>query len=240
MRGVDQSIWASWFFLMALSACAAQSRFGSPANPKKPSSPEVNAQSGTNTNSDPSDSANRQGPVNKNSQSSVQSSISSSRNSTCTPEGITKIRLLSPSVVSGDPQNHLEYEISAVDCAGNPLNNLKGSIDFDIGAVTSIADSGLAYTAFDGTKTQNGKLEAVSGQDLFGNSGPEFQFFRTSEVIELNSSTKSVQFLIKLAGATIESYTSRDGSGSTVATYLRFGSAAPVEQSVKLISEKNP
>lgn len=233
-----------WWHL-SLVGCTGQSQFTGPATPKDPEQSRTDSKTGVQTGasgatpegSDP-ENGTRGGGNNVKRKDGTQVPVSEP--GPCTDEGLTKVRLLSPSVVSGDPQNHLDYEISAVDCAGNPLSNLKGAIDFDIGAVTTISLGGLTYTTIDGGVQRAGRLDAIGGQDLFGNSGPEYQFFRTSEVIELNNKTKTIQFRIELGGSTIESYTSQGGDGATVATYLRFGSAAAVEQSVKLIAAPTP
>jgi hypothetical protein len=153
----------------------------------------------------------------------------------CGQGGVTKVRLLSPSVTSEASDNHLDYEISAVDCDGKPIGKMEGAIDFDIGASTNIGRTSLPYSSLDGASAQRGVLQPVQGQDLFGNTGEKYQFFRTSQAVTLNTDTKSVKIRIELGGTPIEAYTPEDIQNGTVATYLRFGDAAPVKQSVQLL-----
>jgi hypothetical protein len=153
----------------------------------------------------------------------------------CGQGGVTKVRLLSPSVTSEAADNHLDYEISAVDCDGKPLGRMEGAIDFDIGATTKIGKTPLPYSSLDGASAQRGVLQPVKGQDLFGNTGEKYQFFRSSQAVTLNTDTKSVKIRIELDGTPIKAYTPEDIQDGTVATYLRFGDAAPVKQSVKLL-----
>lgn len=152
----------------------------------------------------------------------------------CGEDATTKVRLLTPDVKSNDADNHLAYEISAVDCQGLPIPQLEGRIDFDIGAVTSVPKQGLAFRTLDTASPQEGIFDEVSGQDLFGNSGAKFKFFRTNVVIKLNLESQSVKIRIDLGGSAIAPYTPDDKRNGTVATYLRFGDAKPVKQSVKL------
>lgn len=153
----------------------------------------------------------------------------------CGQGGVTKVRLLSPSVTSAAFDNHLDYEISAVDCDGKPIGKMEGAIDFDIGASTRIGGTPLPYSSLDGANAQRGVLQPVQGQDLFGNTGEKYQFFRTSQAVTLNTDTKSVKIRIELGGTGIKAYTPEDIQNGTVATYLRFGDAAPVKQSVQLL-----
>ncbi len=149
----------------------------------------------------------------------------------CGANGVTKVKLLSDYLASGQPGNHLIYAISAVDCDGKNLEKRIGHIDFDIGAYSTIID-GLNYKV--GSSDESRDLKRVPGRDLFGNSGETFQFYRTDEVVELGADSKEIRIRIELGGAELEPYTEKDIANGTIATYLRFGDAEPVEQSVPL------
>ena len=149
----------------------------------------------------------------------------------CGEHGVTKVKLLSDYLENGVPGNHLIYAVSAVDCDGKDLEKKSATVDFDIGAYSTIID-GLRYRL--GDAAGEGNLNRVDGRDLFGNVGDEFQFFRTDRTIDLTSGTKDIEIRIELGGAQMEPYTDEDIARGTIATFLRFGDADPVEQSVPL------
>ena len=196
----------------------------------------------TSKNDRAQDGNNGNGPEtrtkNKDQKESPTEDASVLPNESCGAAGVTRVRLLSPEVASGAPDNHFTYEISAVDCEGNPLPSLEGTLDFDIGAVTTTLAQGLPYRTFDTDNPQTGTLGRIQGRDLFGNTGDRYEFFRTNSAVKLNLESKSVKIRIDLGGTFIEAYTPEDKNKGTVATYLKFGLSAAVKQSVRVVQAK--
>jgi len=156
----------------------------------------------------------------------------------CDPaSGATFANLLSPLVQLGTPTSEIVYEIAITDCAGKVKNINAESISFDFDGEMGGVGLGavLEYRLIAEGVTHSGVLEARDGQDLFGNKGPDFFHFITSQKVSTSTKSSSVRLGISLVNKAVKPRGSAPGVTSTefkIKTFLKFGSATPVAKEV--------
>jgi len=156
----------------------------------------------------------------------------------CDPaSGATFANLLSPLVVLGTNTAEVVYEISITDCTGKVKNINAETISFDfdgeigglgIGAV-------LQYRLVAEGVTHSGVLEARDGQDLFGNKGPDFYHFITTQKVSTSTKASAVRLAISLANKDVKPRGLAPGASTgefKLKTFLKFGAATPVTKEV--------
>jgi len=162
--------------------------------------------------------------------------------STCTAAGSTQVKLLTPSITNGEPQNFLAYEVFVTDCSGNRKVVEAKAILFDLDAfLLNVAESQpLTYVVKSTEAQAAGSLIRVANADLFGRTGSAFFHYETDRPFTLATTASSVTISIQMAGRTFKPYAATTtGSDHKMQTYLRFGEAAPVT-SVVAIRDKAP
>ena len=168
------------------------------------------------------------------------SAISPATAITCTAAGSTQVKLLTPSITNGDPQNFLAYEVFVTDCSGNRQVVEAKAILFDLDAfLLNVAESQpLTYTVKSTAAQATGSLIRVAKSDLFGRTGPAFFHYETDRPFALETAASSVTISIQMAGRTFKPYAAATtGNDHKMQTYLRFGAAAPVTSVVEILGK---
>jgi hypothetical protein len=155
--------------------------------------------------------------------------------------GKTQARLLTSTVANGKQGNFIEYELSLTDCDDKVRSFNANTVLFDMLALTSLSGSkkSLPFTISANGEKITGQLREVQGEDLFGNTGPQYFHHRSDETIKFTTQVNSVRLKIQLLGlsaTSIDSQTSGPGFSSqpvTLPTYLGFGKAAVVRKDVR-------
>ena len=156
----------------------------------------------------------------------------------CGADGVTNAKLLTPAGKYGSPGNYLEYELSIVDCSGNPRPLTAEKILFDIDATLlgSGVNKPLSYQVASTDNSLKGILQNIQGTDLFGRTGANFHHYSTDQSINFATKATSMKLRIELAGLMMRTTTTKGTTApNQVATYLRIGQAIPVQQIASLI-----
>ncbi len=151
--------------------------------------------------------------------------------STCKNQPLkTSVKLLTPTIQNGQPGNKVIYELQLLDCKGKPRPISAQFIHFDLDAEVAEAVPN-SYTVQVGTQTVQGALQVVEGVDLFGKSGPEYFHHKTDQPVTLTETALTATLTVDLKG---QLFGEEEGNFSAQ-SYLRFGEAEPVAQTVTFV-----
>ncbi len=146
----------------------------------------------------------------------------------------TSVKLLTPTIKNGAPGNKVSYELQLLDCKGNPRPLSAQFIRFDVDA--EVDDTfPLSYVVTVGSQTVSGILEVVEGVDLFGKTGEEYFHHKTDQAVTLTSAALTAILTIDLKGQRHDPIGAGSGGSFSCASYLRFGDAEPVAQTVTFV-----
>lgn len=157
------------------------------------------------------------------------------------PQDKTKVKLLTQSVRMNAQNQWLEYEVSLIDCWGNPKPIPEAPLLFDIDAVSVRRIShGLNFTLNNssGESTTQGTLDFITGVDLFGQQGPHF-FHWSLATLNVKNDSMKITLRVDVSNLQWRSYEGRNeriNGGYEFSTFLRLGDASPVEQKVKWLN----
>ena len=152
----------------------------------------------------------------------------------CENNAATQVTLLTNTVQNGVAGNFVEYKMSVTDCDGKQIPFTASAVSFDLASYVG-AQANLTYVitdAGDSSHTVRGTLNNLQGNDLFGNSGPNYYHYETDQPVSFAAQANAIIVHIDLMGISMTPY----GTSSPLEmnTYLKFGNAAPVKAPVQL------
>jgi hypothetical protein len=150
----------------------------------------------------------------------------------CSATGATQATLVTTQISNNTPGSFIEYKVFRTDCQGNvvPLGPEKISFDLD---ATVRGLTPIPYALSSNGGVQTGSMNDIVGADLFGNAGPNFAHSETDQLVAIQGTSATT---VVLRVAVPIPLVPRTGSVNMLATYLRFGDAAPVTKAVQLIN----
>lgn len=154
------------------------------------------------------------------------------------PQDRTQVRLLTDAVKNNAANQLVRYELSLVDCEGNPKPIPRAPLLFDINAQATF-DLNAQKLPFviqnaSGESIASGKMNLIQGSDLFGVKGSNYFHWRIDE-FSFDNADKKLYLNVDVSNLGWQPFNQQERTGNTYtfATYLRIGDADPVEQKVK-------
>lgn len=131
------------------------------------------------------------------------------------------VRLDTPASIS------LEYQLYSKDCMGMPIE--ADEILFDLNYRFDLSDSGensVSYTIIEeesGQTVSTGSLILIRGEDLFGNSGNHFFYYKTDGDFDFPAEWNKLKLIISWQDVVFKSPTSEDADSSILPSFIKFG-----------------
>ena len=152
----------------------------------------------------------------------------------CENNAATQVTLLTNTVQNGVAGNFVEYKMTVTDCDGKQIPFTASAVSFDLASYVG-TQANLTYVitdAGDSSHSVRGTLNNLQGNDLFGNSGPNYYHYETDQPVSFAAQANAIIVHIDLMGMSMAPY----GTSSPLEmnTYLKFGNAAPVKAPVQL------
>lgn len=136
------------------------------------------------------------------------------------------------------PEQFVSYQIGLSGC---DISILKDTfIKADINAEISKFNKPLPYKikTIDGELLASGELETILGQDLFGNSGSNYAYWKTDE-IDLNLENGNIIFELDYSNIQIRSFEdNRPGEDFEVDTYFAISGAKAITIPMTVIESR--
>jgi hypothetical protein len=155
----------------------------------------------------------------------------------CTSAGVTQAQLLTSQLTDGDPSATLQYDLSLTDCQGNAQTISADSVLFDFDG-RSDGVAALDFSITDGAQINyTGKLQVILDSDLFGNTGSNYQHYKSDNPFKLQTAAPKLHVTVSIGETGVISPLDPNASADTfpLATYLELGQAAPVQKNVTVV-----
>lgn len=155
----------------------------------------------------------------------------------CTDSGVTQVKLLTSSVKNNTANQTLRYEVSLLDCKGQPKPIPQAPLLFDIDSQTfELTAKATPYVIENsqGQTVTSGSMEKVDGSDLFGKQS-ETHYHWKADNLQIPGTDYKFFFIADVSNRIMTEFGSMfpPTSGSVqFDTYLRIGDAAPVQQKI--------
>ncbi len=164
----------------------------------------------------------------------------------CDESGVTQADLLTKELPNYVPGNFAEYLIYLTDCNGKVQPLTSELMAFDVDATGGAIGKGLAlnFQITDDKAVKelaHGTLAEIPGTDLFGHSGTIYFHYESATPISVDAGAKSFRLRVGIPDACCAATGAADpAADQLIATYLRFGKAAPVKKVVKFRAAPPP
>lgn len=161
----------------------------------------------------------------------------------CNDTGTTVAKLLTNSISNNAANQVIRYELSISDCVGGTKTIQANVVMFDTDSMVALASvRDIPYTVESQNHVQiaSGMLLRVDGSDLFGKTGSNYYYNRTSENLPIPPNSKSIFLNIDFSNTEHNRLENAESATrpaqQSIDTYLKFGDAAPVTQPVTFLN----
>ena len=122
---------------------------------------------------------------------------------------------------------YLEYELYSKDCLGNAIeaNQILFDLDYRF-TIYSGEEDLVSYSIIDeenGQMIGSGSLILIRGEDLFGNSGSNFFYYKTSGDFDFPTDWNKLKLIISWPGVVFERPTTEDSDPNILPSFIKFG-----------------
>lgn len=154
----------------------------------------------------------------------------------CVDKSKTTVNLLTTNVKNNAAGQMIRYEVSLLDCMGNPKPIPEAPLLFDVDAVAlfDITNFKVPYSVQDSSSNTlaSGGMNLISGSDLFGVAGVNRYHWRIDS-FTIKNGDKKLYLNLDVSNLAWQPSTGATADAAYVfSTYLRIGDAEPVEQKV--------
>lgn len=160
----------------------------------------------------------------------------------CSVKNESRVSILTESLdikINTPAKLSLDYELYSKDCEGSAIT--ADEIRFDLNYIFDLGDgedSEVTYSIVEQESSQtvsSGKLILIRGEDLFGNSGNHFFYFKTDQSFDFPSEWNKLKLNIVWNNVTLKKPISEDGDPNVLPSFIKFGQdLAPAKKDIKL------
>lgn len=121
----------------------------------------------------------------------------------------------------------LEYQLFSKDCLGNSIdaNQILFDLDYRFDVKTG-EEISVSYSIVDEENQQvigSGSLILIRGEDLFGNSGQNFFYYKSDGSFEFPAEWKKLKLIINWTNVVFLNPTSEDSDPNVLPSFIKFG-----------------